>query len=313
MSNQTDKPENGQKRTIDGKDCIYYDGYWIRRYEVVEDTLANKKRLIDQLTKRVFHHIETGLNTPGFRLNEIKKTYEDEENVARKRVKGGMLAGALLNRGTDILTSIVDLEAAGVHIEPGNELMKQCGQCFVEALALGKHIKLSSGGEGIDEIWGEPFKVLHMSMEDYYQSRYIKVAQTMSQIDKLSDLLKKIAQCKPVFSEATVLIEDLCESAKIACETLRSDPASFEIWPRHVVAKEHYEDYIYALYENFGEGSSHGIVKGINLLMEGGQIVVNLSTVRVPMPESMKKFISRCNVYLKDKENQKVLNQQSSE
>jgi len=28
---------NGTKKTIKGKPCIYYDGYWIRRYEQDSD------------------------------------------------------------------------------------------------------------------------------------------------------------------------------------------------------------------------------------------------------------------------------------
>ena len=29
--------ENGAIKDIDGKQCVYYDGYWIRHYEVPED------------------------------------------------------------------------------------------------------------------------------------------------------------------------------------------------------------------------------------------------------------------------------------
>ena len=148
-------PENGTQQNFDGKECIYYDGYWIRCYPAPEATLANKKRLIDSLTRRAFHHTEAGINTPGERLEEARLAYEQEVDPARKRVNGAMLAGALFNRATDIFTAIVILESKGVKVSRSNELMKQCSNCFKEALELGEQVKHYSGHEGIDEIWGD--------------------------------------------------------------------------------------------------------------------------------------------------------------
>ena len=56
----------------------------------------------------------------------------------KKRVKGAMLAGALLNRGRQILKAIVELEESGVKIEPSNELLRECGRCFMESVIAGK-------------------------------------------------------------------------------------------------------------------------------------------------------------------------------
>ncbi|MGC4093589.1 MAG: hypothetical protein QM756_37965 [Polyangiaceae bacterium] len=33
-----------------------------------------------------------------------------------------------------------------------------------------------SGEEGIDELWGEPFKAFAFPIEEFYKSRYIKIA-----------------------------------------------------------------------------------------------------------------------------------------
>ena len=268
--------ENGTKKTIDGKPCVYYDGYWIRWYEIQSDDLATKKTLIDQLTRRVFHHAEPGINAPGYRLDEIRKAYESEDNTARKRVKGAMLAGALLNRGADILTAVVDLQEAGVKLESSSQLIRECGQCFMQALELGKNIKLYNGGEGLDELWGEPFKVFSMSMEKYYESRYIKVAQTMSEIDKITDNLILIIKKFPVLKDALPIITELCLSAKLACETIRSDPTIIEIWPRYVAAKEALEDFIRSCTESpyFENGKSEK--KIIELIREGGTLFPGL-------------------------------------
>lgn len=290
--------KNGTKKDIDGKPCIYYDGYWIRRYAVVPDDYATKKKMIDQLTRRVFHHAEPGINTPGFRADEIRRLYELENDPARKRVKGAMLAGALLNRGTDIMTAIVDLQESGVKIESSNPLLRECGKCFMEALHLGENIKLSGGGEGLDELWGEPFKVFSLSVEEFYESRYIKVALTMSEIDKITRKLTGIVKKYPTLGEAIPIIRELGEAAKLACETIRSDPVIFEVWPRYVAAREALENFIETYLTEHETENGNGMKKVIDLIRDGGSLLKRLSTVRVPMPMSTNRFIDKCDKLL---------------
>ena len=166
---------NGTIRNVDGQERIYYDGYWIRYYDV-PNNLVYKKSLIDQLTRRVFHHVETGINTPGNKLEEVRSRYETENNSSRKRVLAAMLAGALLNRGADILTRVVELEQIGVSIKPDNELLRECGLCFMGALEYGKYIRVKHGREGLEELWGEPFRAFTTPVESFLESRYIKIA-----------------------------------------------------------------------------------------------------------------------------------------
>jgi hypothetical protein len=97
-----------------------------------------------------------------------------------------MLAGALFNRAADIFTCLVDLQSAGVEIGPDNSLMRECGHCLLEALELGKMVRHRRGDEGIDELWGEPFKAFSMTIEDFYDSRYLKIAMTMRDIDRIA-------------------------------------------------------------------------------------------------------------------------------
>ncbi len=286
-------PANGIKKTIDGKPCVYYDGYWIRWYEPASDDFASKKKMIDQLTKRVFHHAEPGINTPGYRLDQIRRIFEYETDMARKRVKGAMLAGALLNRGSDILSTIVDLQEAGVKIEQGNPLLRECGKCFMEALEMGKNIKLSRGGEGLDELWGEPFRVFTLTMEQFYESRYIKIAQTMSEIDNITATLTNVTKKIPTLAEANPKIIELGECAKLTCETMRTDPVIFDVWPRYVAAKEALEAFIIN-YEQQAPEITNGNKKVFDLIRAGGNLLVSLATVRVPMPESTKQFLQKC-------------------
>ena len=114
-------PTDGTRRVIDTIEYAFYDGYWIRYYAPLQDTLANRKRLIDSLTRRAFHHTEAGINTPGSSLDLARQAYASETDAQRKRVNAAMLAGALFNRATDLFTAIVDLGELGVQVSHGNE------------------------------------------------------------------------------------------------------------------------------------------------------------------------------------------------
>jgi len=292
------EPENGTEREIDGKPCVYYDGYWIRSYNLNKDSYADKKQMIDQLTRRVFHHVEQGINTPSNRLDEIRAIYEAEDNLARKRVKGAMLAGSLLNRGRHILTVIVELEEAGVKIESSNELVRECGRCFLKALELGKNIKLVDGGEGVDELWGEPFKVFSMPIDQFFQSRYIKIAQTMSEIDQVADTVRKVIDQFKLFDDIKNILSEFAETAKLACETIRSDPVIFDIWPRYIAAKEAYEEYMVKLPLDKNDNEYLQSLDAYRLIKEGGTILIKLATLRVPIPNSVQDFRQRCNDFV---------------
>ena len=95
-SKSNSSPSNGDRRVIDTSEYVFYDGYWIRYYAPLQDTLANRKRLIDSLTRRAFHHTEAGINTPGSSLDLARETYECETDPQRKRINAAMLAGSVL-------------------------------------------------------------------------------------------------------------------------------------------------------------------------------------------------------------------------
>jgi len=114
--------DNGAIREYGGKICIFIDGYWIRYYAPPANTMAEKKALIFSLRRRVFHHTEQGINSPGWRLEIARKYYEQEDDPARKRVKAAMLAGSLFNRATDIFSGVVELEENGINVADDNHL-----------------------------------------------------------------------------------------------------------------------------------------------------------------------------------------------
>ena len=286
--------ENGAKKSVNGKLCVYYDGYWIRYYAPPREGLTSKQTLIVSLTRRAFHHTEHGINTPGNNLDIARQAWEQEQDPTLKRVNGAMLAGALFNRATRIFTAIVDLSDKGVKVNPDNELMAECEACLREAMELGQTVKHYSGEEGIDELWGEPLKAFSMSVADFYVSRYRKIAQTMTDIDAVANCMINLFSRHKAFNGICDDIRDYAEAAKLECEAMKSDPAIFKVWPHFVAAGERLESFSPLIAEGASERSERQVREGLRLLIQGKNIIAWISGARVPMPRSLKHFLERC-------------------
>jgi len=290
------QPDNGTIREYNGKICIYIDGYWIRYYAPPPNTMSEKRALIFSLRRRVFHHTEQGINSPGWRLEIARKYYEEESDPARKRVKAAMLAGSLFNRATDIFASVVDLEEKEIYIDDDNQLMEQCEACFMEALELGKQVKHFSGEEGVDELWGEPFKAFSYPTDKFFESRYIKLAQTFKSIDSVIDRMTNVFSTVEGFSGVMPLLEELREASKTEVETMRRDEAIYEVWPRYVAAKEAIVDFKPCGLSNREERLRYW-EDGLRLLHMGKDVISHLSGVRVPMPVTTANYMANCDLY----------------
>ena len=285
---------NGTRQKIGGKECIHFEGYWIRYYPPPADTLSSRKALIEHLSRRLFHHTEPGINTPGEKLDVARRNYERETNPARKRVAGAMLAGALVNRATDIFNMVVELQHKGVAISPSNELMRQCGQHFQEALELGRTVKHYSGHEGIDELWGEPFKAFAMPIDAFYESRYVKVALTMRDIDHIAACMSGTMREEPGFADVEQHILDFAEGCKLVSETMRADPSIFEVWPQFVAESEALKEFRPALPDDADGAQVERADEGCRLIRDGHDLLTYLGGARVPMPKSTSEFLQRC-------------------
>ena len=290
-------PENGDRRVFDDTEYIFYDDYWIRYYAPLDDTLSNRKRLIDSLTRRAFHHTESGINTPGRSLDQARAAYRAQTNPERKRVNAAMLAGSLFHRATDLFTSIVDLEEMGVTVSKNNELMRECTDCFEEALELGKQVKHHSGCEGIDEIWGEPFKAFTMTPAEFYQSRFIKIAQSMRDIDRIGDCMVETFDSSSVFADAGDAIMAYTAVAKRVSDTMKKDPIIFRIWPEFVALAEALDAFEPNLPANADQMLQMKTGQGMALLREGKRLVSYIAGARVPMPLSTERYIEKCQQY----------------
>ena len=295
--NLDSKPANGDRRIVDSIEYVYYDGFWIRYYAPIEDTLANRKRLIDSLTRRAFHHTEAGINTPGKHLDLARTAYETETDPARKRVNAAMLAGALFNRATDLFTSIVDLAELGVKVSENNELMRECSECFQEALTLGQQVKHHSGCEGIDEVWGEPFKAFTMPIADFYQSRFVKIAQGMRDIDRIAGCMIEVFCSSEMFKGIKQPIEEYSAAARQIAETMKKDPAIFRVWPNFVALGEKLDAFKPEVPDDADQMTRMRVAYGRDLVHEGRQLIGYIAGARVPMPKSTQAYIEKCRRY----------------
>jgi len=288
-----DQIAEGTERSFDGQLRVFYGGYWIKAYPIPSDTLQEKRRLIEVLTRRLFNHIEHGLYVPGSRLEEARSAYEAESDPARKRVKGGMLAAALFNRATDILTKLVELQSGGIATSPSDPLMRRCGEHLQEALALGRMVLHRSGEEGIDELWGEPFKAFAFPIPEFYKTRYIKVAMAMRCIDRIADEAAPALERFPGFRGAGLLVAALAAAGKVYSETLRSDADIFDVWTSFAVAHERLRAFPT---EPVQKPANHRQLfeHGRGLLRETADLISSIARARVPMPKSTDDLIARC-------------------
>lgn len=284
----------GKQQIIGGRLRVFYYGYWIKAYDVPADTLRAKKQLIEALTRRLFNHVEHGINVPGRRMEEARRAFETETDPQRKRVKGAMLAGAIFNRATDIFTKLVEVQELGVTIESDNALLRECGEHLMEALTLGKMVLHRSGEEGLDELWGEPFKAFAFPIQEFYSSRYIKIAQSMKAIDGIADALGATFAGMPMFAGVDRLVRELARTAKVKCETLRTDPEIFDVWTSFVVSCERLADFQPLCDANAPADERQMATQGMQVIRDGKDVISYITRARVPMPKTTRELLERC-------------------
>ena len=184
--------------------------------------LLAKKRLIEALTRRLFNHVEHGVNVPGTRLDEARHAVRARD---RSRSESGSRAPCWR----------APLQSSGRHLheagrDPGarrRDRARQRADAPVRRSpsrgpVSGKLVLHRSGEEGLDELWGEPFKAFAFPIEDFYNSRYIKIAQTCRPSTDRRRADRDVRPASHVRGIAP-LVHDFAAAAKIKCETLRTD------------------------------------------------------------------------------------------
>ena len=175
--------------------------------------------------------------------------------------------------------------------------MRQCSDCFQEALVLGQQVKHHSGCEGIDEVWGEPFKAFTMPVADFYQSRFVKIAQSMREIDQVAACMIKEFCSREMFGGLDKLVIDYADAARHAAETMKKDPVIFQVWPNFVALGEKLDEYRPNLPENADQMLRMRVAYGRALIQEGRRLISYIASARVSMPKSTDIYIDKCRRY----------------
>ncbi|MES9969846.1 MAG: hypothetical protein ABW092_07400, partial [Candidatus Thiodiazotropha sp.] len=182
-----------------------------------------------------------------------------------------------------------------------NDLMHTCGECLQEALELGKLVRHRNGSAGIDELWGEPFKAFVMSIEDFYQSRYIKIAMTMGNIDEVAEHMIGCVRNNQGGEEMEALIRHYACMARRKCETLRTDPDIFDAWVEFVAAGEAITEYR----REPGEAEAgQGILDEFDsryMLERGVELIADITRARTAMPSSTEEYLGLCEQFKRRK------------
>ncbi|MBI1731898.1 MAG: hypothetical protein HYR49_03915 [Gammaproteobacteria bacterium] len=297
MGPSAEQTANGTIRGEGDDARIFYDGYWVRYYAPPGDTPAAKRALLISLARRVFHHTEPGINTPGDKLALARQAYDAETDPVRKRVNGAMLAGALFNRAIDILNVLSQLANDGVAVRQDNPIMVECEKCLREAATFGRMVKHYSGEEGIDELWGQPLQAFVMPMAEYYQSRYAKVAKSMLNVDTIAGRMTEVFAPLPEFDGVVGRIERLAAAARAESETFRSDPLTFTVWPQFVEAAEAIAEFRPCLPANMDAAARLRFRTARWLLVRGKDILIYVAGARVPMPKTTREYLERCDAF----------------
>lgn len=304
VSSQDSLPKEGARRLFNQTERVFYGGYWVKTYQVPADSLQAKKPLIEALTRRLFNHTEHGLNIPGSRLKEARAAFDAESDPAGRRVKGGMLAGALFNRAADIFRRLVELQAEGVEVREDYPLVQECGRCLLEAMELGRQVLHRSGEEGLDELWGEPFRAFSIPLDEFYENRYIKISQCMRDIDRIAECLSIRLSSIPGFAGVDHVIVEFANAARIKAETLRTDADIFNVWTRFVTAGERLAEFMpappFSDVNKPAAGRAHSLADGVELLRRGRNLIFHIARARTPMPKSTREYIDRVNGYVEN-------------
>ncbi len=116
----------------------------------------------------------------------------------------------------------------------------------------------------------------------------------MSEIDKITSAICTVTIGDGAFSDVNNKILELGIMAKMTCETIRTDPVMFDVWPSYIAAKEEYEDSLNSLLTDINDKKNIQFMYAYRLIKEGGVLLIKLATLRVPIPASVRSFTNRC-------------------
>jgi hypothetical protein len=122
----------------------------------------------------------------------------------------------------------------------------------------------------------------------------------MSNIDKLGGRMRELFADDPAYAGVGARIVEVCEAAKLESETIRTDSAIFEVWPRFVAAGEALLAFRPQLPAHASAQERRLVERGVKLIVDGNDLLTYISGARVPMPKSTREYLRRCDAYEAD-------------
>ena len=123
----------------------------------------------------------------------------------------------------------------------------------------------------------------------------------MRDIDSIAEALERVMAAEPGFKGIDSRISAFAAAARLETETMRTDPAIFEVWPEFVACGEQIEEFTPSLPGEANDGQRQRAREGLRLLRDGKELVTYLAGARVPMPKSTRHFLARVEEYREDR------------
>ena len=143
----------------------------------------------------------------------------------------------------------------------------------------------------------EPFKAFTMPVADFYQSRFVKIAQGLREIDLVANCMIEVFCSRQAFSGLESLIVDYAGAARQAAETMKKDPVIFQVWPKFVSLGEQLDAFKPKPPEGADQMLRMTTAYGRDLVQEGRRLIHYIAGARVPMPKSTASYIEKCERY----------------
>ncbi|MEW8460986.1 MAG: hypothetical protein AB2653_11835, partial [Candidatus Thiodiazotropha endolucinida] len=137
-------------------------------------------------------------------------------------------------------------------------------------------------------------KAFVMSIEDFYQSRYVKIAMTMRNIDEVAEHMIGCVRNNQGGEEMEALIRHYACMARRKCEILRTDPDIFDAWVEFVVAGEAITGYTSGQTEVETGKEILDEFDSRYMLEQGVELIADITRARTSMPSSTEEYLGLC-------------------
>lgn len=330
-------PQEGAIKKIDGHDRYYVDGYWIKCYPPHQrDTLRAAIRLVGNFESRFLKAVEGGTEAstdePSIlqrrnALDAVRKkvsaitdkgSFEYKRAKAEEEALGGMLAVSLFRKMIKDITAHIDRRVGKKTLSDADKrdleiLKKIIDNDVLEVFHLFKYVRRSGGEKDRDEVlaemYGEPMRVIgttlsknsDQALQEFYNTRYRKIAACWKNIDETTDAIKKLIANSQRLQDSGLaeLVDDLNTAAKSRCELSRHDP-DFDAAASHLRASRN----LIKEFKPSGTGHIGAVTKAadkkiLSLVQSYRELVYDIAHVRTPRKVSTKELLEQINNALK--------------